>query len=243
MATGVHELFCCPRLLSGDVEVRSGAVGVVAAVVFNIPGGGYVSILFLRAPSAVGVGLHGGICGGELEGGFFLFSGGDDEGYGADSFDASVFFDFFGGEEECCSFFMSVSGSSVFSLASPDGVHELEKSGLCFQIPPLGVLLPFDWIRAPRSEAPDLHICNEDLADWRLPGRSSFQRHIDLIFVLLGPFQKLESSSLTWGSALPFGFRFQPEMANMIKRTSRALQCNFISVQSPLQGVDVILLY
>ncbi|KAJ1282474.1 hypothetical protein BS78_03G054900 [Paspalum vaginatum] len=237
MAAAVHEFFCCLRLLSGDGEDRSGAVGVVAAVVLNIPGEGYVSVLLVRASSAVGAGLHGGICGGELTSGIFLFSDGDDEGYGAEGFDVEGLSDFFGFEEEWCFLLLFGSGSSVFSPTSADVVHKLEKSGLCFQIPLLGLLLPSGWIWASRSEVPDLHTCNEDLADWRLPGRSSFQRHIDLIFVLLGPFQKLESSLLTWGSASTFGFPFQPKTMQMIERTSMTLQCNFISVQgTPSKG-------
>jgi len=111
--------------------------------------------------------------------------------------------------------------------------------GLEFLIPFLGFLLLFGWVRAPRSEAPDFHTRSEDLADWRLPGRSSFQRHIDLIFVLLGPFQKPAISLLSWGSASTFGFdvfphqavvekyieplRFQPETMQMFKWTSIAL--------------------
>jgi len=63
VAAAVYGLFCCLWLLSVDGDDGSGAVGVVAAAVFSIPGGGYMSLLLLRASSAVGAGLHGGICG------------------------------------------------------------------------------------------------------------------------------------------------------------------------------------
>ena len=130
--------------------------------------------------------------------------------------------------------------------------------GLEFSIPFLGFLLLFGWVRAlPTSETLDFHTCNEDLVDWRLPGRSSFQWHIDLVFVLLGPFQKPTISSLTWGSVWTFGFgvfphqamvekdieplRFQPET---IRRTSIASPCVILFMfRVFFQGVDVKLPY
>ena len=89
-------------------------------------------------------------------------------------------------------------------------VHKLEKSGLCFPIPFLGSFSSFGWGWPSRCEVPDPLPCDEDLADWRSPARSTFQQHIDLFDVLLGPFLKLAVSSSTWESTSSFDLGVLP---------------------------------
>jgi hypothetical protein len=88
----------------------------------------------------------------------------------------------------------------------------------------------------------DLLPYDEDLADWRSPARSSFQVHIDLFGVLLGPLKNFDVSSFVWGSASSFGlgvFLYQAAVEQTVEwqrllpgrmktsRTSTALQCTF----------------
>jgi hypothetical protein len=121
-------------------------------------------------------------------------------------------------------------------------VHKLEKSGLCFHISFLGFLLLSGGGRPSRREATDPLPCDEDLADWRSLACSSFQVHIELFGVLLGPLENFVVSSFIWGSASSFGLgvflyqaveqiiewqRFLPGMMKTSRRTSIVLQCNF----------------